>query len=352
MSARVAVVIVNYRTPDLALGAVAALQGERAALPGLRVVLVDGGSGDGSAERLAQGLADTTLAGWATLLPLPINGGFGWANNQAMQRLLQGDDPPDFIHLLNPDTIAEPGAVTRLAAVLDAHSQCGAVGSLLLETDGAPSGSAFTFPSACAELVRGSRVSALRRLLHVPPVAYAAGVAGQVDWVTGASVMLRATALREAGLFDTGFFLYFEELELMSRLTRVGWTIRHEPASRVRHVGGAATGVNRSRIVEERPTPPPYWFASRRRMFALTGGRLHATIASLAWLAGHAFFHTRRLAGRARAHIPTRDEGRGLLRHGVLPTQRDLTPAVTRWHDPMNLPPAWMSRTSGVDRQA
>ncbi|MGH6781454.1 MAG: glycosyltransferase family 2 protein, partial [Sphingomonadaceae bacterium] len=118
---RVAVVIVNYRTPDLAVRCVRALAAERTAVPDLEVIVVDGGSGDGSAERLAETLAAPELSGWVRLLPLPINGGFGWANNQAMLRLLQHASPPDFIHLLNPDTVIEPGAVARLAEHLRRH---------------------------------------------------------------------------------------------------------------------------------------------------------------------------------------------------------------------------------------
>ena len=343
-SPSVAVVMVNYRTPALALETLAALEAERARVPGLRAVVVDGGSGDGSAAALAKGLSDPRFAGWASLLALPINGGFGWANNQAMQRLLQGEDPPDYIHLLNPDTVIEPGAVARLAAVLDAHPRCAAVGSQLLEPDGSPAGSAFAFFTARTELHRGAQLSLVSRLLGIPPFREAAP-AGTFDWVTGASVMLRSTALREAGLFDTGFFLYFEEVELMWRLTRAGWTIRHEPASRVRHIGGAATGVNASRPTSERPARPRYWYESRRRMFALTRSR--PAIASLAWLAGHALFVARRALGGARKHARVEREARALIACGLGATARDRAPQIARWNDPPDIPPAWMADRTG-----
>lgn len=341
--AGIAIVIVNYRTPDLALGAVAALAGERAAHPDLRVVLVDGGSGDGSAERLEEGIAAHGWDDWVMPLALPINGGFGWANNQAIQRLLQSPSPPDRIHLLNPDTRIEPGAVSRLAAVLDAHPECGAVGSLLLEPDGSPSGSAFSWPTTGTELMRGIKLSIVGRLLRVRPLARLQAGPGEVDWVTGASVMFRAEALRRAGLFDTGFFLYFEELELMWRIARAGWTIRHEPASRVTHVGGASTGVNGSRPTAHRPAMPAYWYASRRRFLALTRGRRGATIASLAWLGGHLAFLARRAIGGGRQHALIDREARGLLKHGLRPTPADHVPHIARWDDPVDIPPAWMS---------
>ena len=78
--------------------------------------------------------------------------------------------------------------------------------------------------------------------------------------------MLRAEALRETGLFDDGFFLYYEEVELMHRLHGAGWTIRHVPQSRVVHIEGASTGVGAATVEEPLPA---YWYQSRRRYFAL-----------------------------------------------------------------------------------
>lgn len=334
---RVAIVIVNYRTPDLAVGCVRSLIGERAALPGLRVVVVDGGSADGSAERIDAALAAPDFGGWTSLLPLAINGGFGWANNQAMLRLLQQPDPPDFIHLLNPDAEVEPGAVARLADHLARTPRCAAVGSLLLDPDGTPSGSAFRFPSIGREFVRGAATPALGRLLGIAPtLAEEAGVAP--DWVTGASVMLRAEALREAGLFDDGFFLYFEEVELMWRLRRAGWSIAHEPASRVRHVGGAATGVR----VTKAERRPAYWFDSRRRLFVRTAGAATLRGATLAWMAGRALWKLREALRLTRDQPAAAPETADHLRRSLRIRPQDRRAAVTRWDDPPAQFPAWM----------
>lgn len=332
-----AIVIVNYRTPDLAIGCVRSLIGERAALPGLEAVVVDGGSGDGSAERIGAALADPDLAGWASLLPLPVNGGFGWANNQAMLRLLQQPGPPDFIHLLNPDAQAESGAVVRLADHLARHPRCGAVGSLLLDPDGTPSGSAFRFPSIGREFLRGSATPALGRLLGIAPTLMQEPGA-EPDWVTGASVMLRADALREAGLFDDGFFLYFEEVELMWRLRRAGWSIAHEPRSRVVHVGGAATGVR----VTKAQRRPAYWFDSRRRLFARTRGTAVLRGASLAWMAGRAVWKARQLLHLTKGQPAAAPETTDHLRRSLRARPEDRRAAVVRWNDMPGTPPAWM----------
>ena len=206
--AAVAVVIVNYRTPELTMRCVAALRSERELLPRLRAIVVDGGSADRSAEELANALAAPEYEKWVTFLPLSINGGFGWANNQAILGLSREVSPPEFIHLVNPDAEIEGGAVARLVEELQTNERCGAAGSQLLTEAGIPAGSAFRFPSAAREFIGAAQSAKLARLLGIAPTVVWAG--REVDWVTGASVMFRSAALRETGLFDDGFFLYFE----------------------------------------------------------------------------------------------------------------------------------------------
>lgn len=342
-SASIAVIIVNYRSPDFTIGAVEAVAAQRRDHPGLRCVVVDGGSGDGSADRLAEGLGDPRFAGWASLLPLPINGGFGWANNQAILRLMQGDDPPDYLHILNPDTIVERGAIAALADELDRHPECGAAGSLLINPDGTRSGSAFRFPTYGSEFGRSTQFATLERMLGIAPRLIQIDHAGTVDWVTGASVMLRAEALKQSGLFDDGFFLYFEEVELMWRMRRHGWSVRHVPESRVAHIGGVTTGVNLSGGGATLPRLPRYWFESRRRLWTRMHGPRGPVLASSLWLTGNCISMLRRLLPRRRAGWISH-AGRDMLGYGITATPLDRRSAAAGWMDPPGQPPAWMQR--------
>src|ERR1700732_1025058 len=147
----VVAVIVNYRTPELALQCVAALAEERLRVPGCSAVVVDGGSCDGSVEFLRAGLGDPRFSGWSELLALPTNGGFGWANNQAILRLLQADLSPTFIYLVNPDAKIEPGALLLLLTELRGFPKAAACGSRLVDDDGGVLGSAFRFPTPLRE---------------------------------------------------------------------------------------------------------------------------------------------------------------------------------------------------------
>ena len=337
MNDSVAIVIVNYRTPEMTLASVRTLAIERVTMPDLRVVVVDGGSGDGSADALRAGLA---AYDWVELLALDFNGGFGWANNQAMLRLLQGDDPPAFIHLLNPDAVIMPGAVVALRDTMTAHPRCAAVGSQLLGGDGSKAGCAFRFPSVAREFFRGCQMNRVGKAIGLPEGILRPDVPAEVDWVTGASVMLRAEALRAVGLFDTGFFLYFEEVELMHRLTRAGWTVRFAPDSRVLHIGGAATGMAGAEL-HERDVIPDYMFASRRRFFTQVYGATGARNATLAWLAGNRVLRTVKRLGILKDRPPAQAERTGMHRHGISASLIDNTPAVTNWNDPPGTLPAW-----------
>jgi N-acetylglucosaminyl-diphospho-decaprenol L-rhamnosyltransferase len=337
MAGTVAVVIVNYRTPEMTLDCVKALAGERDALPDLRVVVVDGGSGDGSADIIRAGLAPFD---WAEIIACDFNGGFGWANNQGMLHLMQSAAPPEFIHLLNPDTLVEAGAVAALRDDLREHPTCAAAGSQLVELDGSAVGSAFRFPSVAREFFRGGQMNRVGHALGLSEGILRPAEATPVDWVTGASVMLRTEALRPVGLFDTGFFLYFEEVELMHRLTRAGWGVRFVPASRVMHIGGVATGMADAEM-HERASIPDYMFASRRRFFTRAYGAAGARKASRAWLAGNRVLRTLQIFGQMRSRPKADAERAGILRHGIAASAFDQTPAITRWDDPPGTLPAW-----------
>lgn len=346
LDSEVTAVIVNYRTPELIEKCLAALAGERLLLPKLKAVVVDGGSGDGSAERLSNHVAGHEYRDWVSVLPLPINGGFGWANNEAISRLLQQPVPPQFLYVLNPDTEVEHGAVLALAIYIAGHPRVGAVASQLLEPDGSLTGSAFSFPSLRGEFSRGARTGLVDRILKVPPVSIGADEAREVDWATGASVMLRADALREIGLFDEGFFLYHEDIELMWRLRKAGWRIVFEPASRVSHVGGAATGVHSRKSPEPvQPRRPSYWYRSRARFFVLSRGRTIAALAYVAWFAGYLIWALRRGTGLGRGAKPFSHQLRDHARY-ALPRSSDGIPAVRSWRSKPNLKPAWIERGS------
>jgi GT2 family glycosyltransferase len=308
----------------------------------LAIVLVDNDSQDDSIERFREVIA---LEGWADsveLLILQQNGGFGWANNQAILRVLQREVPPEAVLLINPDARAQPGAIAALTNVLAHRADIAAVGSQLIDANGLLSGSSFRFPSVGREWTRGHGRTRLSRLFGIQPAVVELGTTEPVDWVTGASVLLRVEALRQVGLFDTGFFLYFEEVELMFRLRRHGWAIVHAPLSRVIHIEGASTGVQEGQLRASK-APPAYLLESRRRFFALRGGAAYAWLAAAAWLLGDLQLRLWRLITRKKPSDLTLQERSIMRRIGMWPRKTDTIPFITQWQDSIDSSPAWMS---------
>lgn len=330
--ASVVAIIVNYRTPHLTKRCLAALSEERRLLPSLKAVVIDGGSGDGSADQIEKYLADPSYAGWVYFMPLSLNGGFGWANNQAILWLSRANKALQYIYLLNPDAQVRPRAISALLQEMQEFPRCGAAGSRLLDSDGRPTASAFVFPSAKREFASAAESEKLAKLLGIPPFVISSELSVEADWVTGASVMFRSEALRDVGLFDDGFFLYFEEVELMHRLKRKGWQVRHVPSSEVVHLEGASTGVGaRSRS----SSLPPYWYQSRSRYFFLTGGRSALVTANLAASVGAVL--------GARLRLVNKGQARPIVKHMFRGASRTKA-SVPRWGDAPGRPPAWMAK--------
>ncbi|MGC3971368.1 MAG: glycosyltransferase family 2 protein [Pirellulales bacterium] len=142
------------------------------------------------------------------------NGGFAFGNNAAIRTALQNADSPRYVLLLNSDTVVRPGAVQTLVRFLDQHPDAAMVGSRLEDPDGTPQASTFRFPSIRSELAEAARFGPLDRLLRRHVVF--AGVpqeACKIDWVAGASLLVRRKVFDTVGLLDESYFLYYEETD-------------------------------------------------------------------------------------------------------------------------------------------
>jgi N-acetylglucosaminyl-diphospho-decaprenol L-rhamnosyltransferase len=314
------IVIVNYRTADLTIDCLSSLKAEVEALPGARAIVTDNASDDDSVQRIGAAIRAHGWEGWTSLRPLEQNGGFASGNNAAIRPALQESDPPRYVLLLNPDTIVRPGALEVLVDFMDTHPDVGLAGSRLEEPDGTPQRSAFRFPSILGELEGGLRLGPVSRLLAdwvtAPPVPE-----GQcpVDWVAGASLIIRREVFASIGLLDERYFMYFEEVDFCLRARRAGWPCWYVPESRVVHLVGQSSGVTDRRAIRRRL--PAYWFHSRRHYFLANHGRAKTFLANLAWTGAFATYRVRQILQRK----PDRDPERMLrdfIRHNFLSVKK------------------------------
>lgn len=293
----VLIVIVNYRTADLTVDCLRSLSDEVNSLGGVRVVVTDNQSGDDSPTKIRHAIDENRWDAWASLMLLARNGGFAYGNNEAIRPALGSDNPPDFVLLLNPDTVIRPGAVARLIGFMQNNPGAGIAGSRLEDPDGTPQRSAFRFHSIRSELDDGLRLGFVSKLLRnhcvAPPVR---DDTHRTDWVAGASMVIRREVFDAVGLMDEGYFMYYEEVDFCLRAQRAGWDCWYVPESRVVHLVGQASGVT---VQNTRPKRRPgYWFDSRRRYFLKNHGWFYATLADAVWMLGFATFRVRQLIQR------------------------------------------------------
>jgi GT2 family glycosyltransferase len=310
----IAVIIVTYRTAALTIEALRSVAGQRGD-PGLeiRACVVDNASGDLVA--IAQAVANNGWAQWVTLVDAPRNGGFAYGNNLGIARAY-ADSPPSYVYLLNPDAQVRPGAIATLVRFLDDHPEVGIAGSSFENLDGSDWPIAFRFPGLLSELDAGLQFGLVSRMLRRWVVARTMGRSPErVDWICGASMLIRPAVLDSIGGLDENYFLYFEETDFCYRAAQAGFSTWYVPQSRVMHIAGQSTSVTDTSRGPKRL--PAYWFESRRRYFAVTFGTPWATAIDVVALLAHCLGALKRIAlGRRHTAVPHFIPD--LARHSVL----------------------------------
>jgi GT2 family glycosyltransferase len=226
--AQIDAVVVSYNSGDTLRDCVEPLTH----IEGVTVTVVDNAS---PAEDPLATIADLPV----TAIRADRNGGFSYGCNLGAAR---GSAP--YVLLLNPDGRIDRGSVAALAAVLDADPSAGIVGPKILGEDGELHHSQRYFPHV------GSTVGQALFLHRAFPRARWADEMmrdaraydrpGRPDWLSGACMLVRRSALEAIGGFDEGFFLYCEDTDLCRRLSDAGWGVCFEPAAVARHEGGVS----------------------------------------------------------------------------------------------------------------
>jgi GT2 family glycosyltransferase len=196
-----------------------------------RVIVVDNASDDGSLETVV----DLPL----TAVALRRNGGFAYGCNVGWRT---GDSP--FVLFLNPDARLDPSALRVLAEALEADARVGAIGPRLLREDGSLIFSRRHYPRLRSTYARALFLHRLfpRAEWADEPIRdeRAYDRAGSAEWISGACMLVRRSALEDVDGLDEGFFLYCEETDLCRRLRDAGWDIRYDPSAVCIHVEGAS----------------------------------------------------------------------------------------------------------------
>lgn len=237
------IVIVNWNTCSLLEQCLASIEAdtslalagknEKAAAgitPLIEVIVVDNASTDESVSMVR------TAFPWVQLLISETNLGFAAGNNFAFPKA-QGD----YILLLNPDTKVIPGAITLLWQVLCAYPSAGIAGAQLLNADGSLQASTGIYPCLQSEIPGLNRLLKPIRETSSTEIANQTVVINAVDWVSGACLMIRRSAMEMIGPLDENFWLYTEETDWCFRARARGWKILSVPEAQIYHLARAAS---------------------------------------------------------------------------------------------------------------
>lgn len=275
ISVELSIIVVSYNTRALLARCLTSLAAA-AHETGQEIIVVDNASGDGSAEMVRRDFPGVRCIANAA------NVGFARAVNQGI-RVSRGE----WLVLVNSDAEVFPGSLDALVAFLRAQPTVGAVGPQIRFPDGRVCQSCFRFPTLFRpylnfEVVR--RVAGDAFSLSYPPGAPPRAEGGEVDWLSGACLVLRRKALDQVGLLDEHFFMYFEDTDLCRRLHGAGWSVWYRPQIHVFHrVGQSGTGERERLHVEMRRSalhyfrvhhPGPVSWAVRALVFAAALWRL------------------------------------------------------------------------------
>lgn len=229
------VAIVSYRCESLLRDCLQSLR-DHPPSRAMNVHVVDNASGDGTVEMVEREFPEVQLTA------LEQNLGFSVANNIAIRA---GSAP--YILVLNPDTRITAGSLDRLLELMDSKPAVGMSGPRLELNDGSFDHAAKrSFPTPMSALAHFTGVG--RRTESGALAAYRAPEveSGPVDAVNGAFMLTRRAALNEVGLFDEGFWMYMEDLDLCYRFDQAGWVTWYEPEVTVMHVKAGTSGTLRS----------------------------------------------------------------------------------------------------------
>lgn len=304
---RVAAAVVSHNVRELLLDCLASLVAARARGELDDIVVVDNASTDDSAA------AARAVYPWLRVLESP-NNGYGAGANVGIAAT-----SGRYVLVLNPDTVIPAGTIHALATYLDAHPDCAIVGPRLRHPDGRAQPTRRRFPTRLTPWFESSIVQEWWPTNRWARAFYLTDrpddVPQRVDWLVGAALLVRRTAIARVGGFDTAFRMYSEEVEWCWRFHHHGWSIDYLPCVEIVHHEGASTRqdfpanlveFDRSRILLARKLYGPSGAAIARAAVvtnaAVLGGR-----EALKWLVGH-----RRALRRARVALYARS-----LRHGV-----------------------------------
>lgn len=237
----VAVVIVSYNTRELLLECITSVVNSTEGLT-TEIVVVDNASADGSYAAARRACPQ------AVTIQNQTNRGFGAACNQGIRLTTS-----PFILLLNSDARITREAFSTLLESFEREVRCAAAGCRLIDQAGVEliNTRNFLTPFNQTLEIAGFKLKGHSLSRSYSPRVDRGRFDCSIEWIDGACLMLRRTALNEVGLFDKRFFMYSEDEDLCLRLKKAGWLVCFSGSATAVHHGAASSQLYRTAMLRQ-----------------------------------------------------------------------------------------------------
>lgn len=296
---QLAVVIINYKTPQLVINCLESLLPELIDLEA-KVMVVDNASNDGSCERIQNWIDEQLVTDRVELIASTENTGFSGGNNCGISHV-----NAEYYVLLNSDTLVRKGAISIMLDAAVNNETVGLISPRLEWPDSMPQESCFRFHTPVSELISSANTGLITSLFKAFNVPHAASDKSSFyDWTSFACVLVKSDVIKDIGLMDDGYFMYFEDVAFSYHAQQAGWKVLNVPEAHVVHLRGGSSPVKSQ--AKQRKRLPRYYYESRTRYFYQIYGQFGLLMANICWTIGYGISLIRNLV--SSSFIPTVSE--------------------------------------------
>jgi GT2 family glycosyltransferase len=196
------------------------------------IILVDNVSTDGSVEMVTAEFPQVAI------IRNERRKGFAANHNQAIAA-----SKADLVLVLNEDTVVRAGTLKTMCDFMDAHPKTGALGPKLENPDGTLQKSCYRFPSPMRSMAEN-----LMLVAAFPNCSWWGDYRAwdhdserNVDFVSGAAILVRRKVIETTGVLDERFFIYAEETDWCYRMHKDKWDVTFIANATIVHFGGQSS---------------------------------------------------------------------------------------------------------------
>ncbi|MFA6391383.1 MAG: glycosyltransferase family 2 protein [Patescibacteria group bacterium] len=230
------IIILNYKSEGLVRYCIKNILKSNIGLE-YEIIVVDNASPNGGVEKLKIEYPAIRF------IELKENNGFSAGNNAGI-KAAKGK----YISIMNPDIVVSPGSFEKLVDFMDRNSDVGCSGPKLLNPDGTIQNSCLRFPTGIMPLYRrsplGKSSSGQRYLKHYLMHDFDHNSNIPVDWLFGACIIARKSAIDDVGLLDEKYFLYIGDTDWCRMFWEKGYKVYYVAESKMIHYHHRESAAN------------------------------------------------------------------------------------------------------------